>query len=266
MSAFASCLYVGHVRHRRRGVAANTFRYRAYHVLLDVDELPRLDRELLGFGYNRPGVVGFRDRDHLGPGDAPVREKLDRWLRANGSALPDGPVRVLTNLRVLGHVFDPVSWWWCFQADGSVAFVVAEVHNTFGETHLYLFDQLATHRDGTMRASVEKRFHVSPFLPVAGLRYDVTLLPPGERALAHLDVMAGDDKRFDATQSGRYEPLTATRLAWRLLTHPFMTLRTILLIHGQAVRLWLERAPFHRKPAPPDDPVLRPAERAEVNA
>jgi DUF1365 family protein len=256
----ASALYVGSVRHRRHRPTTNAFRYRTYHALLDVDELPELDRSLRGFGYNRRAPLGFRDRDHFGPADRPVRAKLRDELAALGVALPQGPVRVLTNLRVAGHVFDPVSWWFCHEPDGRLAFVVAEVHNTFGEAHCYLLDDLRA--DGTVvRAASVKRFHVSPFLPIEGLRYRFAFVPPSgrddERVLAHIDVDDADGRVLDATQTGRRVALTTTTLWRQVAVNPLLPLRTVVLINLQALRLWWRRVPFHRKPAPPVGGVSR---------
>ena len=246
-----SALYVGEVRHRRRRPTVNAFRYRVYHVLLDLDELPRLDRDVPGFAHGRTAITSFHDRDHFGATDTPVRDKLAGWLADQGVALPDGRVQVLTNLRVLGHVFNPVSWWFCHRGDGSLAFVVAEVNNTFGESYCYLLDGLEVRADGTVRARADKRFHVSPFLPIEGLSYRFALLPPGERVMAHMDVDDAQGKLFDATQRGRRVELTGRNLARVLCSHPLITVRTVVLIHLQALRLWRKRVPFFRKPPPP---------------
>jgi uncharacterized protein len=258
VSELASALYVGTVRHRRRRPSAHAFRYRTYHVLLDVDELARLDREVRGFGYRRRALASFRDTDHFGGQDLPVRAKLERWLASQGVALPAGSVRVLTNLRVLGHVFNPVSWWFCHHPDGELGLVVAEVHNTFDEAHGYVLDDLRPGAGDTLEATASKVFHVSPFLPIDGLRYRFTLVPPRGRVLAHVDVEDGDGPLFDATQAGRRVPLSSRSLARVLVTHPLETVRTVVLIHLQALRLWWRRVPFHRKPAPPPDGFDQP--------
>jgi uncharacterized protein len=252
----ASALYIGTVRHRRHRPAVHGFRHRSYHVLLDLDELPDLDRRVRGFGHHRRAFTSFHDTDHFGPLDAPVRDKLRHWVEAQGATLPHGPVRVLTNLRVLGHVFNPVSWWFCHHTDGTLAFVVAEVNNTFGESHSYLLDRLERREDGTLRAQATKAFHVSPFLPIEGLRYGFTIVPPvvgapGERILVHMDVSDPQGRILDATQDGRRVPLTSRSLARALVTHPLMPLRTVLLIHLHAVVLWWKRVPFFRKPTAP---------------
>ena len=254
----ASGLYVGWTRHRRRVTVDRSFRYRTFHALLDVDELPGLEREVRGFAYRRPAPVRFRDRDHLGAGDTPVKAKLARWLAGQGHELPDGPVRVLANLRVLGHVFDPVSWWFCHRADGSLALVVAEVRNTFGESYWYLLDRFDDRGDGVVRAHAAKRFHVSPFLPIAGLEYRFTFVLRPDRIVAHIDVLDEDGEVvFDATQVGARRPFTTASLLRTLAGNPLLPLRTVALIHLQALRLAVRRVRFHRKPDPPAGAVVR---------
>ena len=256
MSARASALYVGTVRHRRYRPRHHALRYRTYHALIDVDELPLLDRQVRGFGYRRAALTTFHDVDHFGPLDLPVREKLRRWLADRDVVLPDGPVRVLTNLRVLGHVFNPVSWWFCHEPDGRLALIVAEVNNTFGESHSYLLDDLERVGD-VVRARDTKVFHVSPFLPIEGLAYRFTFVLRPERLTVQMDVDGPDGKVLDATQDGRRRDLEAvTRV---LVTHPLMTLHTVAAIHWQAVKLWIKRVGFHRKPPPPPDGYPRSA-------
>lgn len=256
MSPPASALFVGSVRHRRHRPRDHAFRYRTYHALLDVDELPVLDRTVPGFGYRRAAVTTFHDVDHFGPLDLPVREKLRRWLAEHGVVLPAGPVRVLTNLRVLGHVFNPVSWWFCHAPDGRLALIVAEVNNTFGESHSYLLHDLE--RDGdVVRARAAKVFHVSPFLPIDGLAYRFTFVLRPDRITVHMDVDGPEGRVFDATQDGRRRPLSDVRRV--LVTHPLTTLHTVAAIHWQAVKLWRKRVRFYRKPTPPPDGYLRSA-------
>jgi DUF1365 family protein len=258
----ASAIYVGTVRHRRRRPRAHALRVRGYHVLIDVDELDRLEAEVPGFGHRRRAITSFRDVDHLGPVDRPVREKLANWLERQGLRLPDGPLRVLTNLRVLGHVFNPVSWWFAHEPDGRLAMVVAEVNSTFGDAHAYVLDDLVPGPDGLIRAEATKVLHVSPFLPVEPLRYRFTILPPGERVLVHMDVDDAEGKVLDATQDGRRRPLDGPNLRRVLLRHPLMPLVTVGLIHWHALRLWAKRVPFHRRPVPPADGYERPARGA----
>ena len=248
---------VGWTRHRRHREVERHFRYRTFHALLDVDDLHRLERDVPGFGYRRPALARFRDRDHLGAGDTPVKAKLARWLEQQGAGLPGGRVLVLANLRVAGHVFDPVSWWFCHHEDGSLALVVAEVRNTFGESYWYLLDELEDRGGDTVRAAASKRFHVSPFLPIEGLDYVFTFVLRDDRVTAHIEVRDGDQRVLDATQTGRPVPLTGTTLARVLAGNPLLPLRTVALIHLQAMRLAARRVRFHRKPDPPAGALAR---------
>lgn len=247
-----SALYTGRLRHRRRRPRRHEFSYGVHQVLLDLDDLPRLDRTVAGFGHNRAAVTSFHDVDHLGALDRPLRAKLDDWLRANGVEPPGGPVTLLTNLRVLGYVFNPVSWFFVHDRDGALALVVAEVNNTFGDAYAYILDDLRPAQGGMLAAGRTKRFHVSPFLPIDGHRYEFRVRPPGDRLLVHMDVLDDTGKVFDATLALRRGPLTTRRLWAALARRPLLPLRTIVLIHWNALRLWARRVPFHRRPDPPD--------------
>lgn len=269
MSRRRSALYVGTLRHRRLRPTAHAFAYGVYHALLDLDELADLDRDVAGFGHNRAAVASFWDRDHLGPEDLPVRTKLARWLEAQGVALPPGPVHLVTSLRVLGHVFNPVSWFLCHDREGELSLVVAEVNNTFGETYCYLLDDLEAVGGGAVRARHEKRFHVSPFMGIPDHAYRFTIRPPDDRLAISMDVLDVDGKLFDAALVERRRPFD-TRTLWTvLLRYPLLPLVTGLRIHRQALTLWRKRVTFHRKPEPPANGLAtldRPASRADVGS
>ncbi len=268
-----SSLTVGTVRHRRVRPKPHAFTYRTWHALLDLDELDRLDADVVGFGYRRRGLATFRDTDHLGPLDLPVREKLARWLAGQGVELPGGPVLLHTNLRILGHVFNPVSWFLCHGADGRLELVVAEVDNTFGETHGYVLDELTREGPHRVTARATKVFHVSPFMDIPDHTYDFAFRPvtpapaDGELFAVHMDVSDATGRLFDATNVERRRPFTTTTLLGLLLRQPFMTLRTVAAIHWQALRIWVGRkARFHRKPTPPDtgfEAIARPRDASD---
>lgn len=250
MTIRASALMVGSVAHRRHRPRVHAFRYRTYHALIDVDELAALDREVVGFGYRRAAISSFHDVDHFGPLDVPVRVKLARWLADQGVGAPEGRLLVLTNLRVLGHVFNPVSWWFWYDRDERLQLVVAEVANTFGDHHSYLLTDL-DERDGIVRARAPKVFHVSPFLPIEGLEYRFTFVLRADRITVKMDVDGAEGPWLDAVQDGHRRSFT--RLLRTVASHPLMTLHTVAAIHLQALRLWRKRVGFFRRPvAPPD--------------
>lgn len=253
-----SSILTGTVRHHRERPRPHRFAYRMWHVLLDVDELDRLDEEVTGFTHNRPGPASFHDTDHLGPVDLPVREKLRRFLAGQGVELPTGPVLLQTSLRVLGYTFNPVSWFWCHDRDGELAVVVAEVNNTFGDTHCYVLDQLERVGRHTVVARDRKVLHVSPFMDIDDHDYRFVFRPPspdgrpGERVAVHMDVSDPDGHLFDATVGQVRAPLT-TRSLWRqLLRMPWVTVKTILAIHWEALFIWRRKAAFRSRPEPPE--------------
>ncbi|MGL6279948.1 MAG: DUF1365 domain-containing protein [Gaiella sp.] len=236
-----SALYVGTVMHARRAPVENVFRYPVYMTLLDLDELPRLDRELPLFGWNRRALTSYHDRDHL---------DVRAHLAAAGVELGEGGrLEVLTNLRVLGHVFNPVSFWWCYRGDGELACIVAEVANTFGERLPYLL--LPAEADGVAGARrvwhTDKRLHVSPFMPM-DQSYTWWLSAPGPRVGVRMDVHEEGRPDFQATLVARRVELTASSLRAALIRYPLMPATVLARIHLQAARLWTKRVPFFPKP------------------
>ncbi len=243
-----SGLYVGRVRHRRFGAPGHEFSYPVWHALVDLDELPRLDRRVRFLSHNRFNLTSFDDRDHMGPTSEPVKVKLERWLAGRGVDTPLGGVAVLSHLRVVGSVFNPLSFLFCRGADGHLQHVVAEVNNTFGETYCYLLDG----GGGRVRDEADKVFHVSPFQPVAG-RYRFRITEPGDRFSAHIELLRDGDRVFDSTLTSERRDLATRQLLVTLFRHPHLGLRTLTAIHWQALRLWLKRAPFFAKPEPPSE-------------
>lgn len=242
----SSSLYLGRIRHRRMDKPAREFSYPIWHALIDLDDLPSLGRDLRGFSHNRLNLTGFDDRDHMGPEAAPVRRKLEAWLRGRGIETDIGRVQLLTHLRIVGHVFNPVSFFFIRNREDRLRHAVAEVNNTFGETFCYLLEV----EGSSVRHEEEKRFHVSPFQPLDG-RYRFRITDPGPKLTAHIDVLRDGGCVFDATLSLQRRELSGGSLLKTVARHPHLGLWTLGLIHFQALRLWLGKAPFFAKPAPP---------------
>jgi DUF1365 family protein len=242
VSGLRSALYIGTVMHARRDPTAHVFTYPVYMTLLALDELPRLDRELGLFGWNRPGVTSFRDRDHL---------DIRGYLESEGIELEgDERIEVLTNLRVLGYVFNPVSFWWCRRPDGEVRAIVSEVTNTFGERLPYLLlpaEESSLPRDRRRTWETDKRLHVSPFMPM-DQSYTWWFSEAQSRIDVRMNVHHPGDRDFVATLTTRRVELTAASLRAALVRYPLMPLKVTAGIHWQAARLALKRAPFYRKP------------------
>lgn len=230
-----SALYAGLVTHLRRRPRRCSLRYRVVQGLFDLDELPGLGRRLRLFGYNRPAPISFHDRDH-GDGSGDLRGWVERQLETAGLAGPWGGVQVLCMPRMLGYVFNPLSVYFCRDRTGALAAMIYEVNNTFGERHAYV---LPAHSGGpVVRQHCEKAFYVSPFMPME-LRYDFRITPPDASVV--VAVSAGDAKGpvLDARFVGRRRPLTDCALLAALAAYPLMTLKVVLAIHWEALRLWL---------------------------
>jgi DUF1365 family protein len=247
-----SALYDAVLEHERYLPAHNAFSYRIYQLLVDLDELDELAREIPFLSVDRRNVVELRTADHLGDPRLSIRDNVCSWLDARGVAVPDGRIELLTHARTFGYVFNPVSFYFVRNPDDTIATVVAEVHNTFGERWPYLLGAPDDRDgDGRMRFSTEKRLHVSPFMELSGT-YRFLLGEPGERLMLRIDEEREGERLFRAVLRGERRPLTAGTLAHALVRYPWVTGQVMARIHLQALRLWRKGVPFHRKP--PFDP------------
>jgi cyclopropane-fatty-acyl-phospholipid synthase len=244
-----SALYEGTLLHARTIPTRNIFRYPVCFYGIDLDELPELDRRIALFGYNRRNIVSFRDGDHLGDPERPVKENVLAFLAERGIDMgPGARIVLLTNLRLLGYVFNPVSYFYCHRADGGLEAIVAEVGNTFGERHCYLLTSENQVKDGSRRVYEHRKLmHVSPFFGM-DQTYRFSFSEPGERIHAGVGIIEGDERPFWAELSGTRRPLTNAALARALTRYPLMSQQVTGLIHWQAVKLAMKKVPFHRKP------------------
>jgi DUF1365 family protein len=245
-----SCLYKGWVRHRRFAPGPHEFRYELALLYLDLAELPTLfDRYWLWSASGR-NLVEWRRSDHHGDPGQPLDAAIRDLVEAHGGARPGGPIRLLTHPRHFGVGFNPVSFYYCYDAAGSkLETVVAEINNTpWGEQHCYVLPAACNDGDARLlRFRFGKDFHVSPFLPM-DMEYDWRFAVPGERLLVHMENWREGARQFDATMTLEREPIGSRSLAIALATHPFMTAKVVGAIYWQALRLWLKRVPLHTDP------------------
>lgn len=245
-----SAIYFGQVRHRRLAPVEHRFRYRMFMLYLDLAELPDLfDRHWL-WSARRPAIARFRRQDHLGDPGLPLDESVRRLVAREGGRRPAGPIRLLTHLSYFGYVFNPVSFYYCFDVDDTrVETIVAEVNNTpWGERHCYVLPQrLNAAGPGRGRHFPDKAMHVSPFMPM-DVAYDWRFSEPDERLTVHMENAREGRKIFDATLTLEREEITSAALARALAGYPLMTLKVIAAIHWQALRLWIKGAPVHDHP------------------
>jgi DUF1365 family protein len=213
------------VTHARTAPLRNRFRYRTGTWLVDLDDLPTPPRGLRW-------LARFDAKDHLGT-TMSLRRNVDALLAAEGIDLSGGKVLMLANARSLGHAFNPISIHWCYAADDSLAAVIAEVHNTYGDRHAYLLEPAA---DGHVDRVLDKAMYVSPFNAVDG-SYRITVTPPGDRVAVAVTLTRDGQPPFTATLVGdRDRPRSVTRAALGSAT---TSLRTTTLIRWQGIRLFL---------------------------
>jgi uncharacterized protein len=242
----ASCIYEGAIRHRRYEASPSQFRHRLALAYVDLEELPRLlDGRLVRRG---PGLVRFRRGDYLGDRGIPLAQAVSDEVQRQRGVRPKGPIRLLTHLRSLGHCFNPVSFYYCFDPAGEhLEHVLAEVTNTpWGERRAYvLSDRQAAQQSITGESP--KQLHVSPFMGM-DQSYSWRVSSPGRALEVHIENRHGDQLAFDATLSLRRRELTRASLARFTARYPAATVRVLALIYGHALVLKLRGVPVHPHP------------------
>ncbi|WP_234417070.1 DUF1365 domain-containing protein [Loktanella sp. Alg231-35] len=239
--------------HGRRGATKNAFRYSIDYVLMDAEASPKTPNL---FSRNRGNLMSLQDSDH---GGAPKQGHGAVWVRnvlATNDVMDTARIELLAQPRVLGHVFNPVSFWLCYTANDALTTVIAEVTNTFGDRHSYLCrhdDGRAITKDETI--SAQKLLHVSPFQPIEGgytFRFDIQ---PDSIGI-WIDYSRGNGGLI-ATLTGPRRPITNASIIKAALRRPFGSRRVLTLIHWQAIKLWWKGATFRSQPKPPAEEVSR---------
>lgn len=226
--------------HSRTTPVRHAFRYRSSSWLVDLDDPPQVPRMLAPF-------ARFRPDDHFPEPTRPedtLRGRLDAHVAGAGVTPVRGRVVALTSARVAGYVFNPLSVFWCHDVDGSLAYVVAEVHNTYGERHCYI---VTTDADG--RAEVDKEFYVSPFNDLSG-RYRLHFPEPSAAGHVSVEVVLTrpDQEPFTARLTGIAEPATTPRVLAAQLRAPLAPLVVAARIRWHGIRLWARRLPLVARP------------------
>ena len=249
-----SCIYEGQVRHRRFAPKQHAFSYRLYMMYLDLDELPAVFDSYWFWSARRFNLAWFKRSDHMGDRDCSlvdsVRDKLFEYTGISS----EGPIRLLTHCRYFGFGFNPVSFYYCYdKTDTRVENIIAEVNNTpWGEQYCYVLSE-TENVSATQTESDHKQyrplkdFHVSPFMPM-DIQYDWRFNQPRQRLTVHMQNFIAADKLFDATLDFEYRPINSANMARVLLQYPVITIKVVVAIYYEALRLLLKRVPFYNHP------------------
>ncbi len=253
-----SSLCFGQVRHTRLRPVRNAFAYGTYYLRVPLRAQGERGFGCALFSRNRFNLLSFMDRDH-GDGKQPLIDWIDQLLKSQGVFDADGEVWLQAMPRVLGFVFNPVSFWFCHRKDGALRAVLCDVRNTFGERHFYLLDTGWNIENGS-ELTARKVFHVSPFCRVEGgyrFRFTRVMRVTGEHTLANIDYDDSDGALITTSVSGVAAPIRSASVLRAFFGYPLMTVGVVVRIHLQALRLWLRRVPFFSKPVPPQQKVTR---------
>jgi DUF1365 family protein len=263
-----SCLYECRIFHERFSPRSHRFLYRIFLFAIDLDELDQLHRQLPLFSLNRANLYSFRERDFLPTGKTArgaspekchliddtspgqLKARVVGFLAERGVDLTGGRVVLVTLPRVAGYLFNPVSFYFCYDRNGVAVAAIPEVTNTFKEVKPYF---LGPETKGATNVAefcqrVTKHFYVSPYSDV-DVAFDFKLRAPAEKLSVQIDDYEGDQRTLTSVLWGQRRELTGARLAWFALKYPLLTVRIIFLIHWHALLLWLKRVPWFPKAA-----------------
>lgn len=255
-------LYVGEVMHRRSRPKAYEFVYRVFNIVVDIDRLrdDAVGRRL--FSYNRFNLFSFYDRDHGARDGSTLRPWVEKHLADAGLSHAAAHIRLLCMPRVLGYVFDPISIYYCSDLEGNLAAVLYEVKNTFGDQHGYLFP-VERGQTAPQDHVADKIFHVSPLIAM-NARYRIRTASPDDRLAVLIRESDEEGEFLVATLTGERRDMTDAALLSRFFRIPFLTLKIMIAIHFEAIRLMLRGVKYTTRPEPPAKEVSLPPPRRDA--
>ncbi|MCA9407246.1 MAG: DUF1365 domain-containing protein [Candidatus Omnitrophica bacterium] len=240
-----SCLYETLVMHCRIRPKRYRFVHKIFMFYLDLDELNVITKNIFLISHNKRNIYNFRDKDHFDLDGKNIKEKVIAFLQSKGVYFNKGKIMLLTNLRTFGYLFNPVSFYFCFDERDVPICVIPEIGNTFGEIKPFLIDSASFH-NGKFVSQQKKFFYISPFIDL-DIPLDFQLHVPDDRLNIQIDDFDKEGKFLYATMSGKRKELNNRNLFWHTMRYPFITLKVIVLIHYHALRLWMKKVPYNEK-------------------
>ncbi|WP_412474259.1 DUF1365 domain-containing protein [Halobacteriovorax sp. YZS-1-1] len=245
-----SCLYEGEVLHNRYSPKEHNFKYKLFLSYIDLDELDEVFSKSKFWSLEKLNFISFRRRDYHGDKSKPLKEEVFNTVEDKIGRRPNGPVRILTNLRFFGYCFNSVSFYYCYKEDGeTLDALMAEIENTpWGERYCYVFDGEDVN-DKSLKIKLDKKFHISPFFPM-DIKYIWEFFVPSNSLRIHMTSLDKGSAVFYAGLQLKRVNISSRSLNRMLFKHPLMTFKMIFGIYFQALRLWMKRIPFFDHPNP----------------